>query len=400
MGVDNLWGWFIALAAYGVFWWLLGAKNREPAILWSGFVVLFAHHLLSWANIAFGPLIFAKYDAWGFHLFASKFAGDPDQLEWAIGTSMYKSILLLLYDSLGKSLWMAQNVSVLAFSVSMAALVWVFRRVDINYTVIIGAGLLVYGLAPSGWLYGSINLREPFMTLFFIVGCASALKGFQQRSVVHILLACVCWVAMGLFHQVMMIYGFVGALMTVFVYSIVVERQGIKGYALLGAMILAGFGVFTVLPSTGGDNYFQMLFDSIPQSVFLYRNAGESSAPITGYATSFDFSNWAQMMISLVRSYFYYFGWPVSGDYALLSTWVLMADALVRVVALLAVGLLWRDRRVWWLILVYLSLTFIWNIGSTNHGQALRHHVMSNWLLIVCLAMVCQHWYSQRGRGQ
>jgi hypothetical protein len=28
-------------------------------------------------------------------------------------------------------------------------------------------------------------------------------------------------------------------------------------------------------------------------------------------------------------------------------------------------------------------LSFTWSIGTTNHGQAFRHHVMTDWILIL-----------------
>jgi len=44
------------------------------------------------------------------------------------------------------------------------------------------------------------------------------------------------------------------------------------------------------------------------------------------------------------------------------------------------------DERHYLVLVLYLLMTFIWSLGTTNYGQAIRHHVLSNWLLIVLLA--------------
>jgi ABC-type iron transport system FetAB permease component len=35
------------------------------------------------------------------------------------------------------------------------------------------------------------------------------------------------------------------------------------------------------------------------------------------------------------------------------------------------------------LFIVYLSLTLFWSIATTNYGQAIRHHVLSGWIIIL-----------------
>ncbi|NKB75739.1 MAG: hypothetical protein GKR96_01540 [Gammaproteobacteria bacterium] len=418
--MDSLAGWLLAMASFVVFWVVLPKSNRTPIIVLSGIFVLLAHHLLSFVNIAYGPLIFAKSDAWGFHLFAAKFAGDAEQLEWAIGTPMYKSLLLILYDWFGKSLWLGQSFSILCFSISAGLLIRVLRLLEVNNMVILAGAILMYGLTPSGLIYGSITLREPWMTLFFMLGSFLAIRGIQNQAMMDILIACCSWMIMGLFHQVMMIYGLVGAAGLILLHGVMTWRQqtvsGANGCSdvflsrisfLLLVIFLFTFGlaIFFLLPSTGGDDYFAMIFDSIPQSVALYREAGESSNPTTGYRASFSFVDWISMLLSLTRSYFYYMGWPVTGNYQLMSTSVLMVGGILRMLGIVSVIVIWCSRKgseeehyryLLLLLVIYVSLTFLWNVGTTNHGQALRHHMMTDWILLCPIAMFCQRTWSQR----
>ncbi len=417
--MDNVFGWLFCLMSFVVFWALLPKPGRTAAVLFAGFLVLLVHHVLSFVNIIYGPLIFAKYDAWGFHSFAARLAGDTEQLEWAIGTPMYKSLLMVIYDWFGASLWLGQSLSILCFSISAGVLIRLMRLLEVNNMVILGGALLLYGLTPSGLFYGSITLREPWMTMFFVLGSFWAVRGVQKQAGMDVAFACGCWLLMGLFHQVMMIYGFIIAFGLVSVHCFHWWRQqpgsdsgNAVRYPVYLAIFLqvilllaAGLALFFLLPSSGGDNYFAMIFDSIPESVALYRGAGESSNPTTGYATTFSFVDWPNMILSVLRSYFYYMGWPVTGDYRLLSTPVLMVGGLLRLVGIFSLVLFWR-KKVWkgnsdfigWFVILglYVSMTFLWNIGTTNHGQALRHHMMTDWILIAVIAVFAQLIWCQR----
>ena len=405
--MDNVAGWGLVVASLVGFWLILPRPCRQIAPLAAGALVLLAHHVLGYINIVSGPLVFAKYDAWGFHLFAMKFANDPEALEWAVGTSIYKSLLLILYDWFGKSQWLGQNLSIFCFALSAAMLVRIAWRLNIKHMVTLALLILVYGLTPSGLIYGTIMLREPIMTLAFISGSALALVALEQQSRLALMAAATCWLCMGLFHQVVLIFALVASLIVIIGYFLwfgrvsgkgVEGRPGLpSGLIPLGLFGLAGAGIFWLIPSTGGDNYFDMLFDSIPRSIALYRGASESSLPITGYATTFNFDNWLNTLGSLVVSYFYYLGWPVTGDYTWAGTWVLMVGAVLRIAGLVLVAVFRiRDYRIWILLGLYFGLTLLWNVGTTNHGQALRHHFMTDWVLILCWAMVLREWLAGR----
>jgi len=45
-----------------------------------------------------------------------------------------------------------------------------------------------------------------------------------------------------------------------------------------------------------------------------------------------------------------------------------------------------QEKRDYLLLVLYLLMTMVWSLGTTNYGQAIRHHILSNWLLIVLAA--------------
>ncbi|MBT5558883.1 MAG: hypothetical protein HOJ88_03245, partial [Proteobacteria bacterium] len=96
--------------------------------------------------------------------------------------------------------------------------------------------------------------------------------------------------------------------------------------------------------------------------------------------------------VGLALSYAFYLLGPFHGDLGSVSTWVLLVQALVRWLGIpLLIVLCLRDRKYILLALVYFSLSFTWSIGTTNHGQAFRHHMMTDWILVLAAVACLSH---------
>ena len=156
------------------------------------------------------------------------------------------------------------------------------------------------------------------------------------------------------------------------------------------------------LPVNLADNYFAMMriqvegeVVPIPHAISIYHQTANASGASTQYDAALEFTTWGRMLFVFAYSYIFYMGWPVTGDYAELSTWVIMLEAVFRLLGVIAMLLLARKNKQWyWLIILYVSLTFLWNIGTSNHGQALRHHMMTEWILILALLSYLQNRFS------
>jgi hypothetical protein len=65
------------------------------------------------------------------------------------------------------------------------------------------------------------------------------------------------------------------------------------------------------------------------------------------------------------------------------------AESLLRFVLIVFSIMSWYQadgvqRRIWGLFLViYFSMTFLWAIGTVNYGTSIRHHVLTNWIIII-----------------
>lgn len=403
--MGNIWGWLIFILSFVAFTFMLKKQQRVLPVILCGFSVILIHHIFSLLNAVYGPFSFTRYDAYLFHLFADNRTEDLSRLNWSMGAELYKAALTLLYKYLGKSMWLGQSVSVLFFAFSCAFLVRIANHFAIN-SLLIGLALLIFGLLPSSLTFGCFTLRETYMTCFFMLGCIYAYKAIENPEYTDLLLSVVCLLLMGMLHQVMMIYA-LGLILILFIWFFInnakVNINRIYFVSAVVVMILLACAVFVFLPAMEGDNYLAMLAVkqfgntlSLPETIALYRDSINQTKATTQYGVDLSFSTWVDMFKVLSISYVFYIGWPFVGDYSSMSTWVILSEALFRIIALLSLLFIWRDKRIWWFVFAYFSMTFIWNIGTTNHGQALRHHIMTEWVLVLFLMIFVQQCLNKK----
>ncbi|MCG6872119.1 MAG: hypothetical protein LJE84_07490, partial [Gammaproteobacteria bacterium] len=92
---------------------------------------------------------------------------------------------------------------------------------------------------------------------------------------------------------------------------------------------------------------------------------------------------------SFARIYVHYLFAPFPWQAEQARDWYAVGESFLRM-GLLVFGVVgvWRARGatrngLLLLMMVYFSLTCVWAIGTTNFGQSIRHHVTSNWLLVL-----------------
>ena len=373
-------------------------------LLFFGLFAVITHQILSALNVAYGPFPFAELDAYSFHLHGIQRVELPETNVWSIGSGIYKSLLASVYSIFGISLLLGQTFSIVFFAASVA-LLYKFSWSQGLSNRSLCLALLLFGLLPSSLLYGSFTLREPVMTSFFMLGVYAGYLAItadhRQQQWRLWSLSVLAFFVMGLFHMVLLVYAiFMAAALFLIVYAQRASWQKIAiqviFWVIMAGVLLLLMKEFLLINLA--DNYFAMLriqIDGevvpIPHALSIYHQTANATGANTQYDAILNFTTWGRMFFVFIYSYAFYLGWPVTGDYSELSTWVIMFEAIFRIVGITAMLLMTKQNKRWyWLILVYVSLTFLWNIGTSNHGQALRHHMMTEWILILALVNYAQ----------
>lgn len=415
--MTNIGGWIFTVASFACFYFYwkqcdyvksdYSKSNYSKAILIAAIIAILSHHVLSALNVLYGPFQFTQFDAHSFHVHGIQRVDIPELRVWSIGSDIYKSLLGALYELFGKSLWMGQTFSILFFSMCCALMVSIAKIYKLN-AMFCALAVLLYGLIPSSLLNGSFTLREPFFTGFFILGVLLSCKAIYANELgnrisqwQYYVLAVIAFLLMGIFHMVLLVYAvLISASLFLVLYAQQASWQKVIVQIILCivAIVIIFYLIKHYLPIHLSDDYFAMLrvqIDGevipIPHAISLYHQVANATVATTQYDANLEFTSWTRMFFVLFYSYGFYLGWPVTGDYSQLTTWVLLSEALVRLSGILALfALLKQDKKWLWLLFVYVSITFLWNIGTSNHGQALRHHFMTEWIPVLALMLYLQ----------
>ncbi len=414
LAVSGMWlrpdasaGWILLLLSFSVV--LLEPTIRADRRLWvTIWITIGAHALVAGVDAFLWILPVAAPDASTFHHAATQIAV-TQSFEFGLDFVFYENLLAGLYAIAGSSRWAGNMFSVLLYSLSCVVLVRISRRLNVeNYLIPI---VLVFGLLPSALLLGSVTLREGWELLFFMVCIYAAIVvPYSGRKLPWMLTFIVAAVAMGLPHKVLLLYsvclvplllGYVG-----FVDSNITPKSAITvGLSTSFLFLIAIVGLVT-LTESGRTLILGMIDGNLIDEIRLYReHVNRVGDPRTAYGIQLDTSSYVATATSMTGLYFHYLvAAPLQGVENVKDLYALLESALRVVLLGSSVMAAFRLRgrceakMVVMLLLVYVSLTMLWSIGTTNYGQAIRHHVLTNWILILLGVPVLGQFASRLGK--
>lgn len=391
-------GWLLVFLSFFIvykFWKIKKDKNLTLAI---GFVLLL-HHFIAIINAYFYTFPGAEPDPVNFHRHAIEWAINGKWI-FSVGANFYAQLLGIFYRIFGPSQLFGEEISILAFLLSCFVLIKIIELLNISkYTVLL---LLIYGLLPTNLIFCSKILRESYQILFFMLSVYWGLR-FHLKPAKGAMIFCVfSALIMGFFQRALILY----ALFLVPVLFLWFPQQ-ISGFlsnrrcfpkrrlitVSLLLILIIGALIIGIQFKVGGLG---------PVEAFLsgewlkyaeeYRARGiekSSSYARAIYGITLDVSSPISLMKSVWLIYIYYlyapFPWQVTNWLDIYGA----AESLIRFLLITFSILFWFrtkgiQRRIWGLFLViYFSMTFLWAMGTVNYGTSIRHHVLTNWIIII-----------------
>jgi hypothetical protein len=317
-----------------------------------------------------------------------------------VGGEFYERLLGAAYDVLGTSPFLAAELSVLAFSASMIVFSNILRDLGITRH---RAGLLaLYSLPFSALYFTSTILREAFQLLGFVLAIQFALRYRRTGSPVALVPSCLSVFVMGLFHDGLVIFSAFFVVLVI-LWPVGSQREhgtmtsnALRSYRLvrrLGVaivlLVIAIGGTRLITRGLGSGALAAILSQRAFEFAARYREGGLRVQARTNYDVRLDTSSPAAFAMSAARVFIYYlfspFPWQVRGPADVLGA----SEVILRFLLLaFALRELWRsegaERRTRaFLLVAYFSLAGLWSLGTVNYGTAYRHHVTTNWLLIL-----------------
>ena len=378
-------GWLLCYATPLVFF-AVPEFRADKRLLRAALIVLIVHQIFSIFNIYFIPLPGSEYDPMQFHGNAVSAIQTGAPLTFSVGSKFFDEYIQWFYTQFGISLFLGQELSVLAFALSCVVLVRLNMLLNEGrYRVGI---LLLFGLLPAVLLFCSLLLREAWQILFFLSSAYWVLRLRQQPSLKSFL--CVLFYSLGLaiWHNGLAPYS--ALLILVSVYwglgsGAFARYRWLRPVSMLGALLLI-FGLITFAGGAGSAVSQAIASGSLVEYAAKYR-AGTPENYRANYSGELDISSPVGILTSVPWLFFQYmfapFPWQIGN--------VLDIDALLEnLLRLLLLVFAWRRWRaakgeahstLTFLFLLYFSSELLWSVGTVNWGTAIRHHIVAYGLL-------------------
>jgi hypothetical protein len=259
---------------------------------------------------------------------------------------------------------------------------------------------IFFGALPSVVLHGSVTLREPYEVLFFMLAVHYGLKISigRKMNLSSVFLLVVSALLMGVFHEALLIYSvFLIVIFAVWSPRPLSRFGNIKKLHLTAMVAVPLFLLCIVTASAEGFTGLRFILvffngwdnDLILRNITTWRTGVTSMQGRAVYGIIFDRTSIFTMTISTIKIYTYYlfapFPWMVK---SILDIYGFL-ESILRMTLIYFSLKHWlnacgEQRRLLWLMLVlYISMSLMWAMGTTNYGTAMRHNIVTWWILAI-----------------
>jgi hypothetical protein len=381
---------FTILAFIFAFSVMFRELRQNKKIFFSYLLVVTLHQIIAFTNAYYFTIIGADTDASSFNKIGCNLA-ESGVFTFGGGSIFYENLLGVAYWLLGCSLFLGEQLSVFAFALSCVVLIKILRQLNLlRYQAPI---LIAFGALPTMVIYGSITLRESFQVLFFMLavyfGIKMHLKGVLD---VNFLLFILSVLAMGLFHKGLFAYMFFLVILFM-VFSIkpschlwcIKKRQLLL--FLFAPIIWVGLFFLVKLHFNGLGPLTAIINVDVFEYISNYRMSLHEARAT--YGLELCFSSPLAFFPSVFMLYLYYlflpFPWQIENILDIYAS----GESILRFVLLYySVKNWWNaygvQRRLFGLMLaIFFSMSFLWALGTNNYGTAMRHNMLTWWILVV-----------------
>jgi len=255
--------------------------------------------------------------------------------------------------------------------------------------------LLVYGLLPTNLVFCSITLREAFQILFFMSTVYFLLYLHSRKNTVALLGFLFSVLLLAVSHNGLLVYSIFILVIAIFwpaavrlyasshlsrhrAYILVVVLFILFGFVVAEGMIHDIRGLSAIEALLGG-NIFDYIID--------YRESAVLSRAT--YSVALDTSSWSSLLLTSVPVVFSYLFEPLPWHVKNLMDTYAMGESLLRLILItLSLQVWWRARgpikKAYGLLLaLYFSMAFMWALGTSNYGTAIRHNLVHYWIIVL-----------------
>ena len=400
--MQDLAGWLLLFSSFIVVMSFREVRKDRSVAITILFIVAL-HHLVAVTN-AYIVSLHGIGDTYGFILKASTSADLGEMAGEIYGNNSfdYIRILSIIYMILGTSHFLGEELSVLAFTFSCIVFIKMVNIINVRRHRV--GLLMLYGLLPAVMLYTSVALREAFQLLFLMLSVYFGLRIHIKPMKGAILFMVISILLVGVFHLGLGMSAVV--IVPMFLLwkpwgSSINKRYNILRKRFVHVMLLiifmsGGFYCYTTEYSTTSTILagFGVLkrenpIESVKERVKNRSNTLKNVLGRTNYDNQVDFSSVGSIaktiMLILTNYLFSPYPWQIRSFVDIIPGFEVLIRFFLIVFSIKA---LYKSqdpqRRLYGLLLlVYFIITIIFAAGTANYGTAMRHNIISYWLIVL-----------------
>jgi len=418
--------------------------NSDSAILFV--VILTFHHAVAYLYAFYMSRPQNELDPAGFMLLAdecslSGYCG-------YFGQHLYANYLAKIF-SLGQTVYFVFLLNILYFVISLYFFIRISEILNLkgNRKIYI----FLYSMWPSVVYFTTLNYREPFELYLLIIGIYFGLTGSKSDNYLRMLTSMIILSVMGFFHTkgllflapilflILVSYKFkftlfsaakklsLLILMTVLVYfsqsmysdylyevSILKQKaqekydrsrnrslaQIIEENTLSGDRLIYEEKKNAFLKNKNYPATYPGYIDIFMRKVTFYRaSLNWIAVPRTAFVSIVSDSSIPAFIATYFLVYLEYLFSPFLFQVNSLLSLLAYAESVLRLFLFVsALMLLKRYPQVRILFIIYLAITAMWAIGVVSYGASIRHHIQTNWILVLLGVPVISEYISGKLR--
>jgi hypothetical protein len=365
-------------------------RNNARLMLAYWFVIAL-HQGVAFTNAFLFITLGADKDARTFHAAGVALAHSKG-FYLSVTAKLYENILGVVYWLFGPSQLLGSQLSILMFAVSCIVLNKILGLLELSrYRV---STLLAFGALPSIVFFGSITLRESYQVLFFMLATYWGIKMHMKESIrVYGVFMVLSALAMGLLHNGLWVYGiFLIMLFMLWTPHVTSNWLSIKKRHLIVVLVVLVFltGIIFLIKVQHVNLGLLSSFNwDLLEQAASFQARSKSVVSRATYDIDLDISSpfaTAYTSFLLYMTYLFApFPWQINSILDVGAS----IESILRMVLIYFSVKHWRQahgvqRRLLWLMLIlFFSMSFMWALGTTNYGTAIRHNMLSWWILAI-----------------
>ena len=317
-------------------------------------------------------------DASSFHKEALQLLETEAYRPVRVGVSVYVNSLVFLYkfSVISPTIIVGQFFSIFAWLISVVVLKRFVDYFNVNNFALV---LLLYVLNPYDYILTVETFREPFQILFIMLVLYFAVLLLRSFNVKYVLFYFLFAALASLLHGGIAIsLCFISAVLIVMIFQ--KNRKALSGgLKFMYAMVALCFVIMLFW-------IFKHYYTDIFEESLKYTSASAFALANTVYPVFVDSGELYGILFAWLYYMFYPFPWEISN----LTDLYACAFGTLRLFLLFYAVKLWfleksivEKKQVLFLLICFFCITIFFAIGTASYGNAMRHHVLSFWILIL-----------------